>query len=399
MNIGINGFEAVVPRFGFDKKTNLPIRVGSAEYAYQLLAALNKIDKKNNYFVYLPVDPTPDMPKETESWGYIVFSSKKLWTLAGLSKKLAEDKNRLDVFFSPTHYLPITNKKSVISILDVSYLKFPKLFKTKDLYKLKIWGKLSIKKAKKILTISEASKSDIIKYYGLKSDKIEVVYPGIKKASSVKGKGLSMEELKKKFGIKGDYILFVGTLQPRKNIVRLIEAFSMVVQKYSPSDPPAGGESGNQFSTSSNNNELQLVIVGKKGWQYEQILDAPSKFNVSDRVLFLESVSDGDLPVLYKHAKMFILPSLYEGFGLPVLEAMQYGCPVITSNVSSLPEAGGDAALYVDPENVNDIKEKMGRLLNDEKLRKDLIEKGKHQIKKFSWEKSARQTLRNLEEI
>jgi len=411
VKIGINGYEAVVPRFGFDEKANLPIRVGSSEYCYQLIKNLAEIDKKNNYFIYLPVSPTLDMPPSSDNLKYIVFSSKKLWTLVGLSKKLTEDKNSLDVFFSPTHYLPITNKKSVISILDVSYLKYPKLFKKKDLYKLKVWGRLSIKKAEKILTISQASKSDIIKEYGVRPDKVAVVYPGVKSeirsSKSETNTKFKMQNLKniEKFGIKNDYILFVGTLQPRKNIVRLIEAFSMVVQKYSSSER---SESRNQFSTrqvpdgnlsSSNNNGLQLVIVGKKGWQYEKIFSAPEKFNVSDKVLFIEDASDEDLPALYKNAKVFILPSLYEGFGLPILEAMQNRCPVIASNVSSLPEAGGDAALYVDPNDTDDIKEKMEKLLEDENLRKELIEKGYEQVKKFSWEKSAREVLKVLEEV
>ena len=375
MNIGINGYEAVVSRFGFDKKTNLPVRVGSGEYAYELLLELSKVDKKNNYYVYLPIKPTRDMPSENKQWRYIVFPSKKLWTLLGLSNKLLKNKEKINVFFSPTHYLPPIAPKSVISILDVSYLKFPDLFKKKDLYQLKIWGRLSIKKAKKILTISESSKSDIIKYYGVKPDKIRVIYPGVKEILNIKYKILNMEELKKKFGIEKEYILFVGTIQPRKNIIRLIEAFVKL------------------------DKNLQLVIVGKKGWQYEEILEVPKKLGVSDKVLFIDSASDEDLPSFYKSAKMFVLPSLYEGFGLPILEAMQNGCPVITSNISSLPEAGGDAALYVDPENVEDIKEKMEKLLSDEGLRKEMIEKGYQQVKKFSWEKSAKETLKVLEEV
>ena len=142
-----------------------------------------------------------------------------------------------------------------------------------------------------------------------------------------------------------------------------------------------------------------MVVVGKKGWQYEEILSAPKKFNVLENVLFLEFVSDDDLASLYKHALFFILPSLYEGFGLPVLEAMQYGCPVITSNVSSLPEAGGDAALYVNPDDVLDIKAKMETLISDGNLRAKMSEKGYEQVKKFSWEKTAKQTLDALRTI
>ncbi len=374
MNIGINGYEAVVPRFGFDKNTGLPNRVGSGEFSYENLVALFKIESKNNYFIYLPISPSSDMPDEKSNWKYEVITSKKIWTLTGLGKRLMKNENKLDVFFSQTHYLPFGFKiPSVVTILDVSYLHFPELFKKKDLIKLKYWGRYSIKKANKIITISESSKSDIIKAYKVPVNKIEVIYPGIKEVKlSAKH---SMKDLEENFGIEGKYILFVGTLQPRKNIVKLIEAFSKL------------------------DSDLKLVIIGKKGWQYEEILNAPEKYGVADRVIFLHNVGDEDLPSFYKNAEMFVLPSLYEGFGLPVIEAMKYNCPVITSNVSSLPEAGGDAALYVDPTDATDIKNKMEKLIKDDKLRHELVEKGNEQVKKFSWERSAKETLAVLENI
>ncbi len=410
MNIGINGYEAVVPRFGYNKKTGLPNRVGSSEYCFQLLLSLSNQASPNNYFIYLPQAATTDMPKEREGWKYVVFSSKKLWTLIGLSKKLFKNENKLNVFFSPTHYLPFTfSCPSVVAILDVSYLHFPHLFNKRDLYQLKFWGRYSISKAKAIITISQSSKNDIIKKYHVDPSKIFVIYPGIKQVSSIKYQVLSMEELQKKFGIGKNYILFVGTIQPRKNVVRLIEAFSLLVRgpvslhprpTSSRASLTAGARRGSPaLATPRDYSDLQLVVIGKKGWQYEKILEAPKKFNVEDKVKFLDSVSDEELPSFYKNAKFFILPSLYEGFGLPVLEAMKYGCAVIASNVSSLPEAGGDAALYVDPNNTRDITEKMEKLLDDQKLREEMIKKGYRQIEKFSWEKSARETLKVLESV
>ena len=231
MNIGINGYEAVVPRFGYNKE-GLPNRVGSSVYCYELLTHLNKIDKKNSYLIYLPKEPTKDMPEERKNWKYKVIKARKLWTLTSLSLSLLKSKSSIDVFLSPTHYLPFfAPSKSVVSILDVSYLHFPDFFKQKDLYQLKLWGGYSIKKAKKILTISEYSKSDIIKEYAVSSEKVEVIYPGVKAVSSTAYRVLNMDDLRKKFGIEKDYILFVGTLQPRKNIVRLIEAFSIFLTK------------------------------------------------------------------------------------------------------------------------------------------------------------------------
>ena len=372
MKIGVNGYEAVIPRFGYDKKTGLPLRVGSSEFAFRLI---NEFAKNNdhNFFIYTPVEPSKDLPRETNSFKYIVFKSKKLWTMLGLSKKIYKDKNNLDVFFSPTHYLPLFSVvPSVVSIFDLSYLKYPELFKKKDLYQLKIWGRYSIKRAKAVITISESSKNAIIEEYKLASDKVHVVYPGIKEL--INNREINMTDLQKKYGIKKNFILFVGTIQPRKNIARMVEAISQIP-------------------------ELELIVVGKKGWQYEGILDSPRKFGVENRVKFLEFVPDEELSELYKNAICFVLPSLYEGFGLPILEAMKYGCPVVTSNTSSLPEAGGDAALYFDPEDSSDIAEKIKKLLSDDKFREDMIEKGYKQAKKFSWEKAAKETLHVLKEV
>jgi len=404
MTIGINGYEAVISRFGYGQKSGLPRRVGSGEYCYQLLVNLHKIDKENAYIIYLPQYPTRDLPKESSTWHYKIVKPRKLWTIIGLSLEFLFRRSKPDVFLSPTHYLPIfTPNCSMISILDTSYIHFPELFKSNDLNQLTKWTKYSAKKAKSIFTISQASKDDIIKAYGVPESRVVVTYPGIKSETnsparnatparqspdgssqmadgqSVAGGKFKMQNsklLKDKYGVEGQYILFVGTLQPRKNIVRLVEAFSKL-----------------------NKPNLDLVIVGKKGWKFEEILTAPEKFGVENKVKFLESVTDEDLAAFYRNAVCFVLPSLYEGFGLPVLEAMRYGCPVVTSNVSSLPEAGGEAALYVDPQDADDIKKKLELMINDKGLRIKLIEKGYEQVKKFSWEKTARETLNTLESI
>ena len=376
MTIGINGYEAVMPRFGYDSKIGLPRRVGSSEYCFELLINLNRIDKKNQYLIYLPQNPTSDLPKESENWHYKIVRPKRMWTLFGLSLEFLLKKSKVDIFFSPTHYLPIVAPvKSAVSVLDVSYLHFPELFKKRDLYQLKNWTAYSVKKASKVFTISQSSKDDIIKKYRLPEDKVVVTYPGIKSESRIMNYESGSDTLRKKYGIDGDYILFVGTLQPRKNIVRLIEAFSKI------------------------KNDIQLIVVGKKGWLYEEILQAPKKFNIEDRVKFLDSVTDEDLPIFYKNAICFVLPSLYEGFGLPVLEAMQYGCPVITSNVSSLPEAGGDAAIYVNPLDIDDITKNLESIIQNSELREKLIKKGYEQVKKFSWAKTAKETLMALKSI
>ena len=365
MVIGIDGNEA-----------NVEKKVGIGEYAYELLLQFAKVrdEGKFKFEIYLKDNPRSEMPVPSSNLRYNVIGPRKMWTQFGLPLNLFLSK-RPDIFFTPTHYAPrFSPIPTAISIMDLSFIHFPNLFAKRDLYQLTNWTRYSVKNASKIFTISQSSKDDIIDAYGVEDKKIFVTCPGIKEGTNVKI--LTMDDLRKKFGIDKDYILFVGTLQPRKNIVKLIEAFSKIEKE-----------------------NLLLVLVGKKGWLYENILSAPEKFGVLERVKFLDFVEDKDLPSLYKNALCFALPSLYEGFGLPVLEAMKHGCPVLTSNVSSLPEAGGDAAIYFDPNNADDIKEKIEKVIKNPTLRQEMIEKGYNQIKKFSWEKTAKETLRVLEDL
>lgn len=370
MIIGIDGNEA-----------NVAKRVGISEYAYQLLLQFSseKRKAKNEKFViYLKDEPLAHLPKSSENWEYRVLKPGKLWTQWRLPLDLFWHRPRPDVFFSMTHYAPrFSPVPTVVAVMDVAYEQFPELFNKSDLYQLKNWTAYSVKQAEKVVTISNSSKDDIIKSYRTLPEKVVAIYPGIKEIPSLEPHVFGMNQLQAKYNIADNYVLFVGTLQPRKNIARLIEAFAKVKH-----DKP-----------------LDLVIIGHRGWQYEEILAAPEKFGVSDRVKFLEGINDEELNVFYKHAICYVLPSLYEGFGLPVVEAMQRGCPVITSNISSMPEAGGDAALYVDPESADDIAEKMSLLVHDKKMREELVEKGKKQIKKFSWEKAAEETLGVLKEV
>ncbi len=367
MIIGIDANEA-----------NVVNRVGISEYAYQILIKLyeyrreNKID--HEFIIYLKSNPLEVLPTPTSFWKYKVVRPAKLWTQVGLPINLFMQK-KPDVFLTLTHYAPrFSPIPTVVSVMDLSFIHFPQTFKKNDLYQLTNWTKYSVLNSKKVITISESSKNDIIKFYKVPQEKVEVVYLGLKE--------IKMEESKKElqeFGIKGKFILFVGTLQPRKNIVRLIKAYALLSDKLK--------------------EEYQLVIVGKKGWLYDEILEAPRKFGVEDRTLFLDYVTDNDLPSFYKKAEVFVLPSLYEGFGLPILEAMRYGCPVLTSNVSSLPEAGGDAALYFNPEDIEDISQKLEKVLNDSDLRSKMKEKGLIHYKNFTWDKAAKKVLKIVESI
>ncbi len=377
MIIGIDGNEA-----------NAKKRVGVGRYAFELLKQFWKI--RNSKFeilkksqipnfkfqIYLKEKPLPDLPPDNGFWRYKVVGPKRFWTQIGLPLNLYFQKPRPDVFFTPTHYAPrFCPCPSVISVMDLSYLHFPEMFKKNDLWQLRNWTAYSVKKATKILTISKASKDDIIRYYRVPVHKVIVTYPGV--ASSIKNKVLSMKDIRKKYGIVGNYILSVGTIQPRKNYERLIKAFSQIVSSI-------------KYRT------LSLMIVGKKGWLWENILSAPQKYGVEKKVKFLDFVPDEDLPALYKRAKCFVLVSLCEGFVIPVLEAMNFGCPVVVSNVSSLPEVVGEGGVLVDPKDVEEIAEGIKKAIAQ---REQLIKKGYQQARKFSWEKCAKETLKVLEEV
>ncbi len=374
MIIGIDGYEA-----------NVAGRVGVGRYAFEILNYLYGLTAKRRNLevkVYLPDQPLADLPTESANWQYEIAGPKKLWTFIGLPLAVAAGK-RPDVFFTPTHYIPrFVNVPRVFSIMDLSYLNYPEMFKAKDLHQLVNWTTYSVRHAAKIFTISEFSKDAIIKAYGVPEDRVVVTYPGLLNHKSQIT--MTKQKIFSKYQISDNYVLSVGTLQPRKNFVRLIEAFSRVYKDLESKYP-----------------DITLVIVGKKGWLYEDILFAPDKYGIADRVKFLDFVPDGDLPELYSSALCFALPSLYEGFGLPVLEAMAYQLPVVISDSSSLPEIAGKAGIYVKPEDIDSIVEGLVKALKEKGTAagKARIEEGIKQSKKFTWEKAAKKTLEILEEV
>lgn len=363
MKIGLDGNEA-----------NIKDRVGSGVYAYELLKEFAK--NKNYYFtVYLKEKPLDDLPKETANFKYRIFGPKKLWTRFALPLNLTFG-SKPDIFFSLGHYGPQFSKVPyVVTIFDLSYLHFPELFKKDDLYQLTNWSKHSIEKARHIFAISNSTKDDIVKNYKVPPSKITVTYMGYDKKFSPQPESL-VEKTKSKYKITGDYIIFIGTLQPRKNIDRLLKALRNL----------------NIDSKSA----LQLIVVGKKGWLFDSIFQEVKDLNLISSVIFTDYVSQEDLPALISGAKLYVLPSLYEGFGIPVIEAQACGVPVVVSNTSSLPEVVGESGILIDPKNVDSIADGIKKAL-DQETRSVLVRKGLENIKRFSWQECAQKTLQVLE--
>jgi len=368
--IGIDGNEA-----------NVRNRVGANVYAYNILDYLHKkaAEKKLRFQIYLKDKPLSDLPEENANWQYQVFGPGRLWTQWRLPLKLYLEKEKPSLFFTPGHYAPrFCPVPTVISIMDLAFLKYPKDFKRSDLEQLTAWTKYSVKKASHIFAISEATKKDIIKYYRVDENKVTVTYPGIDIAKLKVNK--ENQAVKDKYSIKDDYLIFIGTLQPRKNLVRLIRSFSTI---------------------SKSRPQLSLVIVGKKGWLYEDIFQTVKELELENRVIFTGFVPDEELPTLLKGAKAYILPSLYEGFGIPVVEAMELGIPVVVSRISSLPELVGEAGVYIEePTSNKSISQALLKVIKlTDKQRKELIIKGKIQAKKFSWNECGEKTLEILRKI
>lgn len=347
---------------GFDgSRAFIAKRTGTEEYSFQLLKALAKIDYKNKYIVYLrPLSVITDWPSN------FIFKTVKwprLWTQGGLAIQTFKDP--LDVLFVPAHTLPIIRRvglKTVVTVHDLGSEYLPQLHQFKQQLYLKYVTRYQLNSATKLIAVSKATKEDLIKKAGINPEKISVVYEGYDK-----------KLFKPATSDRGEYFLFVGTVQPRKNIGRLIAAFSKVSNK--------------------------LVIVGSKGWLSDEIYQLPKKLGIEDRVKFLGYVPDEKLPALYAGAIALVSPSLYEGFGLPILEAQACGCPVITSNTSSMPEVAGKGAILVDPYNVEAIAHAMIRVKESRSQRVKMIKAGWKNVKRFSWEKCARETLAVLQSV
>jgi len=269
--------------------------------------------------------------------------------------------------------------KNVTTIYDLTTVLFPDFHtdSVRELQKRKF--RFAQTQADAVIAISESTKQDAVDYLGLDPARVYVVYGGVDSSYHPLPPAVMDETLRSVGLVSQEYILNVGTIEPRKNLVRLMQAYHRVRQVF--------------------RSLPKLVLVGMKGWLYEDVLTQVRTLDLEDDVIFLGRVEPGLLPALYNGARLFVYPSIYEGFGLPVLEAMACGTPVITSNVSSLPEVAGDAAILVDPYDVTQIADAIERMLTDEEHREMLSRRGLVRSTQFTWETAARKTLEVYEDI
>jgi len=361
-------------------RTTIARRTGTEAYSLELTRALLALTTEHRWRLYFNQAPARNTWPHRPGVEQRVMPFSRLWTHLRLSLEMFEAPP--DVLFVPAHVLPLVRPRhSVVTVHDLGYHHFPDAHTRSALAYLKLSTRMNARWATLILADSEATRNDLMRIYRTPAEKIRVVYPGRNEGLQRVVDRDRIGAVAGSLGIGGDYILYLGTLQPRKNLVRLVEAFGEMLAAWNEDVPPP-----------------TLVLAGKKGWLSGDIFRSVERLDLSKHVLFPGYVPDEDLPALLSGARVFAFPSLYEGFGFPVLEAMACDVPVVCADSSSLPEAAGDAALRVDPLDTEALAEALHRALTNESLRSQLIQAGRQQIQQFSWQKSARQTLEVLEE-
>ncbi len=396
---------------GVDIRHAIGQKTGKGFYILKVLQSLLTQDKENQYLLYSDAD-TEIFENYKNAELKIIKVKGILWHLK-VFLNLKNDK--IDLFWAPTSYIIpfLIGKKLpyVITVHDIVAFLFPSFHNKKAILIEKLTLKRSIKYAKKIFVVSESTGKDLINYFKISKDKLLVTYNSVVPSTKYEVPSTKYQVRSTKYQVPSTkyqvpstkyevrstkyqvpstkyevpstkyqvpstkYILTIGTLEPRKNHIRLIQAFDSIK---------------NEFP------DLQLWIGGGNGWSYEKIFEEVEKRNLVKRVKFLAYVDEQDLPKLYENAELFAFPSLYEGFGIPIIEAMSYGCPVLTSDNSAMTEVSGDAAILVNALQTDEIADALRKILKDEKLRKDLIGKGFKNIKRFSWDQAAENILKNI---
>lgn len=288
---------------------------------------------------------------------------------------------RVDLFHAP-HYVvsPLTPVPYVVTIHDCIHLRFPEYLPNRPAYAYaRTMMRTSARRARRVLTVSEASRQDILHYLRVPAAKVEVVHNALDERIAEPPTAEALQEVRDRFQLDSPFILYAGNIKPHKNVDRLIEAYSILRRR--------GVE------------HARLLVIGDEVSKYPSLRRLVHRFQLHRHVRFLGFVPDAVLASLYRLASVFVFPSLYEGFGLPPLEAMAAGAPVITSNVSSLPEVVGDAAVLIDPMDAGALADAMANVLTDASLRAQLVERGRARVQAFSWERSVRRIAAVYDEL
>lgn len=362
LRVGVDASRATVAR-----------RTGTEHYARRLIRALLDLNAQpggpgHRFTLYFRDQPAAGLFAGAEQR---VIPLPRLWSHMRLAAEVL--RARPDVLFVPAHVLPLLHPvPSLVTVHDLGYHYFPEAHPARQRRYLEWSTRFAARGASHLLADSRATAADLARLYGVPPGKVTVVYPGRDEALAP----ADPAPVRARYGLPETYVLHVGTLQPRKNLLRLMDAAAAL---------------------HSEGHLLQLVLAGQPGWLAEPILARAR--SLAGLVRVLDYVPDADLPGLYSGARAFAFPSLYEGFGFPVLEAMACETPVVAASTSSLPELAGDAALLVDPTDISALASALRRLLTDDALRADLIARGRGQVRRFTWERAAQEVMRVLETV
>ncbi len=374
MLIGIDASRAVATQ-----------RTGTENYSLYLIRALLGIGTGHRWRLYTRDAPAADLFEPQEHFEWRVMPFPRLWTHGRLAWETW--RRPPDVLFVPAHVLPWTygvasgTRRSVVTVHDLGYLHYPQAHTILSRIYLDLTTRMNVRVAARVIVDSMATQRDLVECYGAAEEKLVLAYPAGRPGFGPVTDAATLHQMQTRYGTGPRYFLYIGSLHPRKNLMLLLRAFASLVKRGMLED------------------DVRLVLVGRRGWLYDEILAEASQPLLRNRVVLPGFVPDEDLPALLSGALAFVLPSLYEGFGLPVLEAMACDVPVICSQVSSLPEVAGDAALLIDPHDQESLSQAMARILREPELRQELIRRGREQVTRFSWEACARIVLATLEEV
>ncbi|MFC1938364.1 glycosyltransferase family 4 protein [Chloroflexota bacterium] len=361
----------------FTSWVDTPFYTGVSYYICGLANYLPRTDRHEYTLVHFQEDDNKIYKRAKEMiFSFPAFLPETIKIELGVRRA----SHALDVIHIPWQvgfFLPV-NCAKVITVHELTPIIFPEIQTRFWVFLHRYFMPRILKKVDMVITVSESTKRDLMKYMSVPETKIKTIYQGVD-TEMYKVLPLSnIESIRRKYQLDFPYILYVGNIEPKKNIPTLLKAFSAVCQE--------------------SRNNYRLVIVGKKLWKYQPTLNTVRALNLQDKVIFLGYVPENDLPGIYNAASLFVFPSIYEGFGRPLLEAMMCGVPVITSNSSSMPEVVGDAGITVDPYDVPALAMAINQVLTDDKLRTTLTKKGLERAKFFSWQKCAEETLAVYEE-
>jgi len=359
--------------------TQIPKQLtGVGFYMENLIKGLADIDHENRYYLFIKNESMPAFKVPNSNFKYIIvpkypYIIRVLWEQIILPFRLLFE--RVQLLHSPHYTIPWLGWwfKRAVTFPDLTFFLFPEMHLSWKVNYFQNMMKISARVADKIISISYSTTRDMIDKLSIPPHKIATTQLAVSskyKADIDKQKG---KEVAVKYQLPSEYILFIGTIEPRKNILGLIKAYLLLPNLI--------------------RDKHKLVIVGKKGWHYDELFDFLSKIRNKEDIILLGYVSEEDLPYIYNYASLFVYPSFYEGFGIPVLEAMKSGVPVISSNVSSMPEVLGDAGILINPNEPEEIKSAMEKALNDKSLSDKMRQEGIKQAQKFSWQRCAEETL------